>query len=50
MAHLLGHSSTQILPTYVKPLDENTKAIICALDAARSSQGYQQASTHARLQ
>jgi integrase len=25
VAHLLGHASTQILPTYVKPLDENTK-------------------------
>jgi integrase len=35
VAHLLGHASTQILPTYVKPLDENTKVIIEALDAAR---------------
>lgn len=37
VAHLLGHASTQILPTYVKPLDENTKAVIEALDAARVS-------------
>jgi len=37
-AHLLGHDSTQILPTYVKQLDENTKAIITALDAARNLQ------------
>lgn len=38
IAQLLGHAtSTQILPTYVKPLDENTKAVIDALDAARSS-------------
>jgi integrase len=38
IAQLLGHaSSTQILPTYVKPLDENTKAVINALDAARTS-------------
>jgi len=29
--------STQILPTYVKPLDENTRAVIDALDAARTS-------------
>ncbi len=38
VAHLLGHASTQILPTYVKPIDENTKAIVEALDAARSLQ------------
>ena len=37
VAHLLGHASTQILPTYVKPLDENTKAVIEALDLARAS-------------
>jgi integrase len=38
IAQLLGHAtSTQILPTYVKPLDENTKAVIDALDAARST-------------
>jgi integrase len=36
VAHLLGHASTQILPTYVKPLDENTKAVIEALDVART--------------
>ena len=33
----LGPASTQILPTCVKPLDENTKAVIEALDAARIS-------------
>jgi hypothetical protein len=38
VAHLLGHASTQILPTYVKPIDENTKAIVEALDAARNLQ------------
>jgi hypothetical protein len=37
VAHLLGHASTQILPTYVKR-DENTKAIVEALDAARNLQ------------
>ena len=37
VAHLLGHASTQILPTYVKPLDENTRVLIEALDYARSS-------------
>ena len=32
IAQLLGHAnSTQILPTYVKPLDENTRAVIDAL-------------------
>ena len=36
IAQLLGHAqNTQILPTYVKPLDENTKAVIEALDVAR---------------
>ena len=35
VAQLLGHSSTQILPTYVRPLDENTRALIHAMDAAR---------------
>ena len=35
VAHLLGHASTQILPTYVRPLDENTRAVIAALDTAR---------------
>jgi len=37
IAQLLGHSNSAILPTYVKPLDENTKAVIEALDAARAS-------------
>jgi integrase len=36
IAQLLGHgNNTQILPTYVKPLDENTKAVIEILDVAR---------------
>ncbi len=38
VAHLLGHANTQILPTYVRPLDENTKAVIDALEAARIAQ------------
>jgi hypothetical protein len=38
VAHLLGHASTQILPTYVRPLDENTRALIEALNAARKKQ------------
>jgi integrase len=39
IVQLLGHTTnTQILPTYVKPLDENTKAVIEALDAARNAQ------------
>jgi len=37
VAQLLGHANTQILPTYVRPLDENTRALISALDAARKS-------------
>jgi integrase len=37
VAHLLGHASTQILATYVKPIDENTKAVIEALGVARST-------------
>jgi integrase len=36
IAHLLGHANTRILPTYVRPLDENTKAVIDALDVARN--------------
>jgi 4-alpha-glucanotransferase len=32
-----GGASTQILPTTVRPLDENTKAVIEALDAARKN-------------
>ena len=35
VAHLLGHANTQVLPAYVRPLDENTKAVIVALDDAR---------------
>jgi integrase len=38
VAHLLGHASTQILPTYVRPLDENTRALIEAMDTARKNQ------------
>jgi hypothetical protein len=38
LAQLLGHTSTQILPTYVRPFDENTKALIEAMDAARKAQ------------
>jgi len=45
IAQLLGHAnSTQILPTYVKPLDENTKAVIEALDVARLLQSSKLAS------
>ena len=39
VAHLLGHPSTQILPTYVRPLDEYTRAVIDALDTARKHHG-----------
>ena len=35
VSHLLGHASTPILTIHVKPLDENTKAVIEALDLAR---------------
>ena len=38
VAHLLGHAGTQILPTYVRPFDENTKALIEAMDVARKNQ------------
>ena len=37
VAQLLGQANTQILPTYVKPLDENTRAVIDALDVARNA-------------
>ena len=36
VAQLLGHANTQILPTYVRPFDENTRAVISAMDAARN--------------
>jgi integrase len=36
LAHLLGHSSTAILPTYAKAIDENTRAVITRLDAQRA--------------
>lgn len=35
LAQLLGHANTSILPTYVKQLDENTRAVIHALDELR---------------
>jgi len=35
--HPGGEGSRQFLPTYVKPLDENTRAVIDALDTARTS-------------
>jgi len=38
VAHLLGHASTRILPTYVRPFDENTRALIEAMDTARMNQ------------
>jgi integrase len=38
VAHLLGHATTQILPTYVRPLDDNTRALIEAMDNARKNQ------------
>jgi len=37
VAHLLGHANTNVLPAYVRPLDENTKAVITAMDAARNA-------------
>lgn len=38
IAQLLGRANnTQILPTYAKALDENTKAVIEAVDVARAS-------------
>jgi integrase len=44
VAQLLGQANTQILPTYVKPLDENTKAVIDALGVARNAQSSKSAS------
>ena len=38
LAHLLGHSSTAILPTYAKALDENTRAVIDKLDEIRANE------------
>jgi integrase len=46
VAHLLGHASTQILPTYVKAIDENTRALILALEMARNSQQVRGNSIH----
>lgn len=37
VARLLGHPNTHVLPAYVRPLDENTKAVIVALDDARKT-------------
>ncbi len=48
VAQFLGHSSTSILPTYARPLDENTKAILRGLDAARKEHEKKQA--HQRTQ
>ena len=36
VAQLLGHSRTDILPTYVRPLDENTRAVIAAMNEERN--------------
>lgn len=44
VAQLLGHVSTQIFPTYVRRLDENTRAVISAMDAARNSRNRGQSS------
>ena len=38
LAQLLGHASTSILPTYVKALDENTRAVIDMLGRLRAAQ------------
>ena len=51
VAHLLGHESTQILPTYVRPLDENTRALIEASECgsqetARGPALYQLSNPH----
>lgn len=40
LAQLLGHASTQILPTYAKPMDPNIKAVIESLDAMRNRQSH----------
>ncbi len=39
VAQLLGHKGTSVsvLPAYVRPLDENTRSILNALDAARAA-------------
>lgn len=39
IAQLMGHKATSasVLPAYVRPLDENTRSILNALDAARSA-------------
>jgi integrase len=37
VAHLLGLANTQILAAYVRPIDDNTKAVIDALEAARNA-------------
>jgi len=38
LAQLLGQASTRILPTYVRPIDENTRALIEAIGNARKNQ------------
>lgn len=35
VAQMMGHAGTAILPAYVKPLDENTRAVLAALDRTR---------------
>jgi integrase len=44
LAHLLGHSTTAILPTYAKVLDENNRTVISALDNLRAAQLKQRSS------
>ncbi len=46
LAQLLGHATTQILPTYAKPLDPNIKAIIESLDTMRSIHVTKSGSVH----
>ena len=38
LAHLLGHASTTILPTYAKAMDENTRSAMAGLDQLRQAQ------------
>jgi integrase len=35
IARMLGHESTKLVPTYAKPIDENTRAAVRALDEQR---------------
>jgi integrase len=36
IARMLGHESTRLIPVYAKPIDENTRAIVRALDIQRA--------------